>query len=169
MENFPSFLDLFQKDSVKVDVCQKVMDAFCRYQIGGSNDISLAGTILNLGKSWHDSLNSLSLDDERRQAAQIICQSLEKFHFGKDYEQQLQFFVDARGNFSNLDPVMGFLVTKVNQLAIETKRQMGGRHSRKSAGFVRACVAYSYITVPRTVEIQKITKSFYRNSYSFGG
>lgn len=90
MENFPSFLDLFQKDSVKVDVCQKVVDAFCRHQISASNDISLAGTILNLCKSWHDSLNALSLEDERRQVAQTICQSLEKFSFGADYEQQLQ-------------------------------------------------------------------------------
>lgn len=47
---------------------------------------------------------------------------------------------------------MAFLVMKVNQLAIETKRQMGGRHSRKSAGFVRACVAYAYITIPSIVD-----------------
>lgn len=33
-------------------------------------------------------------------------------------------------------------------MSIETKRIVGGHHTRKTASFVRACAAYCFITVP---------------------
>ncbi|KAB5555138.1 hypothetical protein PHYPO_G00030060 [Pangasianodon hypophthalmus] len=68
--------------------------------------------------------------------------------FGRDFEQQLSFCVEARATFCNLEPVVIQLIHTVNHLAMETRRVMGGNHSRKTAAFVRACAAYSFITIP---------------------
>lgn len=82
--------------------------------------------------------------------------------FGRDFEQQLSFCVEARATFCNLEPVLVQLIhvsinlhvciltsgwcsrspslvlfKAVNQLAMETRRVMRGSHSRKTAAFVR--------------------------------
>ncbi len=54
--------------------------------------------------------SSLSNKDERRQASTLVCGFIRKVNFGHDFEQQLTFYVDVRGNFSNLDAVLIFLV-----------------------------------------------------------
>ena len=54
--------------------------------------------------------SSLSIKDERRQASSLVCGFVRKVDFGHDFEQQLSFYVDVRGNFSNLDTVLIFLV-----------------------------------------------------------
>lgn len=41
---------------------------------------------------------------------------------GSDFEQQLNFCVEARAAFSNLEPVLVHLVHSVNLLAVETRR-----------------------------------------------
>lgn len=68
--------------------------------------------------------------------------------FGRDFEQQLSFYVESRSMFCNLEPVLVQLIHSVNRLAMETRKLMKGNHSRKTAAFVRACVAYCFITIP---------------------
>ncbi|KAL7979179.1 hypothetical protein Chor_015203 [Crotalus horridus] len=73
--------------------------------------------------------------------------------FGRDFEQQLNFYVEARSMFCNLEPVLVQLIHSVNQLAMETRKVMKGNHSRKTAAFVRACVAFCFITIPSLTSI----------------
>uniref|UniRef100_A0A8C2BHW1 VPS35 endosomal protein-sorting factor-like n=1 Tax=Cyprinus carpio TaxID=7962 RepID=A0A8C2BHW1_CYPCA len=116
MEKFLPFLDMFQKDSVRVEVCKSIMEVFIKY----------------------------------------VCHSLFSIRtvsFGRDFEQQLSFCVEARATFCNLEPVIIHLIHTVNQLAMETRRVMKGNHSRKTAAFVRACAAYSFITIPSLTSI----------------
>uniref|UniRef100_A0A671MNP8 VPS35 endosomal protein-sorting factor-like n=1 Tax=Sinocyclocheilus anshuiensis TaxID=1608454 RepID=A0A671MNP8_9TELE len=116
MEKFLPFLDMFQKDSVRVEVCKSIMEVFIKY----------------------------------------VCHSLfdiRTVSFGRDFEQQLSFCVEARATFCNLEPVIIHLIHTVNQLAMETRCVMKGNHSRKTAAFVRACAAYSFITIPSLTSI----------------
>lgn len=39
----------------------------------------------------------------------------------------------------------------MNRLAIETRRIVKGNHTRKTAAFVKACAAYSFITIPSII------------------
>ena len=39
-----------------------------------------------------------------------LCISFLQVNFGRDFEQQLSFFVQARANFSNIDSVLVVLV-----------------------------------------------------------
>uniref|UniRef100_A0A8C0FBB8 VPS35 endosomal protein-sorting factor-like n=1 Tax=Bubo bubo TaxID=30461 RepID=A0A8C0FBB8_BUBBB len=121
VEKFLPFLDMFQKESVRVEVCKCIMESF---------------------------INALTLEDEKRMLAALINGFIKMVSFGRDFEQQLSFYVEARSMFCNLEPVLVQLIHSVNQLAMETRKVMKGNHSRKTAAFVRACVAFCFITIP---------------------
>ncbi|CAI8033056.1 VPS35 endosomal protein-sorting factor-like [Geodia barretti] len=166
MDKFLPFMDLLQKDSVKVEVCQNVVKSFIIHQEEETSDPVVINANMYLCKVMHDHLNALSLDDERRQIGNLVIGFLMKVRpltswsvqlsvktspqisFGRDFEQQLGFFVEARASFSNVDSILVFLIQSVNRLAMETRRRVKGSHTRKTAAFVRACAAYCYITIP---------------------
>ncbi|XP_066546086.1 VPS35 endosomal protein-sorting factor-like isoform X2 [Amia ocellicauda] len=153
MERFLPFLDMFQKDSVRVEVCRSIMEVFIRYQQEPTRDPVILNALLHVCKTMHDSVNALTLDDEKRSLALLINGFIRMVSFGRDFEQQLSFCVEARATFCNLEPVLVQLIHTVNQLAMETRRVMRGSHSRKTAAFVRACAAYSFITIPSLTSI----------------
>ncbi|XP_054624384.1 VPS35 endosomal protein-sorting factor-like isoform X2 [Dunckerocampus dactyliophorus] len=148
MERFLPFLDMFQKDSVRVDVCRSIMDVFIKHQLEPTRDPVILNAMMHICKTMHDSVNALTLEDEKRSLSQLIIGFMRLVSFGRDFEQQLSFCVEARATFCNLEPVLVQLIHTVNQLAMETRRVMRGSHSRKTAAFVRACAAYSFITIP---------------------
>ncbi|XP_028990789.1 VPS35 endosomal protein-sorting factor-like isoform X2 [Betta splendens] len=148
MERFLPFLDMFQKDSVRVEVCRSIMEVFIKHQVELTKDPVILNAMLHICKTMHDSVNSLTLEDEKRSLSLLIIGFIRMVSFGRDFEQQLSFCVEARATFCNLEPVLVQLIHTVNQLAMETRRVMRGSHSRKTAAFVRACAAYSYITIP---------------------
>nr|XP_046233365.1 VPS35 endosomal protein-sorting factor-like isoform X2 [Scatophagus argus] len=148
MERFLPFLDMFQKDSVRVEVCRSIMEVFIKHQVEPTRDPVILNAMLHICKTMHDSVNALTLEDEKRSLALLIIGFIRMVSFGRDFEQQLSFCVEARATFSNLEPVLVQLIHTVNQLAMETSRVMRGSHSRKTAAFVRACAAYSFITIP---------------------
>ncbi|KAK6476164.1 VPS35 endosomal protein sorting factor-like [Huso huso] len=148
VDRFLPFLDMFQKDSVRVEVCRAIMEVFIRYQQEPTRDPVILNALLHVCKTMHDSVNALTLEDEKRSLALLINGFIRMVSFGRDFEQQLSFCVEARATFCNLEPVLVQLIHTVNQLAMETRRVMRGTHSRKTAAFVRACAAYSFITIP---------------------
>lgn len=93
------------------------------------------------------------MDDERRLIAQLISAFIRRANYGRDVEQQLAFYVDARAEFANLDSVFVTLVHCVNTLAMETHRLANGQHNRKTIAFVKACAAYCYITIPSIASV----------------
>ncbi|XP_072311686.1 VPS35 endosomal protein-sorting factor-like isoform X1 [Eucyclogobius newberryi] len=148
MERFLPFLDMFQKDSVRVEVCRSIMEVFIRHQVEPTRDPVILNAMLHICKTMHDSVNALTLEDEKRSSSLLIIGFIRMVSFGRDFEQQLNFCVESRSTFCNLEPVLVQLIHTVNQLAMETRRVMRGNHSRKTAAFVRACAAYSFITIP---------------------
>ncbi|XP_072416314.1 VPS35 endosomal protein-sorting factor-like [Chiloscyllium punctatum] len=153
MEKFLPFLDMFQKECVKVEVCKSIMNVFIRQQQELTRDPVILNALMHICKTMHDSVNALTLEDEKRSLAILISGFIRMVSFGRDFEQQLSFYVEARSTFCNLEPVLIQLIHSVNQLAMETKKVMKGNHSRKTAAFVRACAAYCFITIPSLTSI----------------
>ncbi|KAK2097634.1 VPS35 endosomal protein-sorting factor-like [Saguinus oedipus] len=217
-EKFLPFLDMFQKESVRVEVCKCIMEAFIKHQQEPTKDPVILNALLHVCKTMHDSVNALTLEDEKRMLSYLIngfikmekrgCLIVDRLRsmapiatselprlcphqeaegcdcydskpsdrwppittfmfcekatadkqnpiipfpvvsFGRDFEQQLSFYVESRSMFCNLEPVLVQLIHSVNRLAMETRKVMKGNHSRKTAAFVRACVAYCFITIP---------------------
>lgn len=101
--------------------------------------------------------SALTSDDERRQIGALISFFILQVNYGRDFEQQLNFYVDARGMFPNLDGVLQTLVSCVNKLSMDTRRIVKGNHTRKTAAFCKACAAFSYITIPSIIStIQRL-------------
>lgn len=90
----------------------------------------------------------MTLDDEVRAITGHIIYYIRSVDYGRDFERQLSFYVECRATFSGLDGVTAFLVHCVNGLAMETRRIVKSVHTAKTAPFVRACVAYTFITIP---------------------
>lgn len=150
MEKFAEFLNFFQSDLVKFEASKTVLEGFIRStEVNGCDDLVVSSECLSLGKCLHDSLDSLSSPEQCDSVANLLIDVLDRFDFGLDFERQLQLYVEARGNFANLDKLVAHLVRRVNLLAIRTLRQCpNGRHSRKSGGFVRGCLAFAFISIP---------------------
>lgn len=96
----------------------------------------------------HDSVSALTVEDEVRQISELISSTIRKVDYGRDFEQQLTFYVESRGAYSNLYAVLVQLVHCVNLLSIKTRSIVNGHHTRKTGAFVRACAAYCFITIP---------------------
>ncbi|XP_066026887.1 VPS35 endosomal protein-sorting factor-like [Pocillopora verrucosa] len=111
-------------------------------------DPVVVNSLMYVFKTMHDSVNALTLIDERRVIGHLITGFLRKIDFGRDFERQLDSFVDARSSFSSLEAVLVMLVKSVNLLAVKTREVVKGNHTRKTASFIRACVAYCFITIP---------------------
>jgi hypothetical protein len=56
--------------------------------------------------------------------------------------------VECRAAFSNLDAVQELLVHCVASLAMKAHKLVRGKHSKKTSGFVKACLAYCHVTAP---------------------
>ncbi|KAL1502197.1 hypothetical protein ABEB36_007374 [Hypothenemus hampei] len=159
MENFLPIIDLFHEEAAKVEVCKLILSSnFLSEQ--KTNDPVITNGLMFLGGILHDSVNALTPEDENRQIGEILCNVVRTVDYERDFEQQLQFYVDARGAFANLDSVLAQLVHCVNLLAVNTRSMVKGTHSRKTGDFVRACAAYSFITIP-SIECPNIRLKLY--------
>uniref|UniRef100_A0A669QT39 VPS35 endosomal protein-sorting factor-like n=1 Tax=Phasianus colchicus TaxID=9054 RepID=A0A669QT39_PHACC len=122
VEKFLPFLDMFQKESVRVEVCKCIMESFIKHQQESTKDPVILNALLHICKTMHDSVNALTLEDEKRLLAALINGFIKMVSFGRDFEQQLSFYVEARSMFCNLEPVLVQLI--------------------------HACVAFCFITIP---------------------
>lgn len=150
MNHFQGLLSVFQRDSVSTGdgVTRGVVEALLAHHPGDFTDPTLVQHLLTFCGALHDSINALTTDDEKRQLSLLITSFIHQVNFGNDFEQQLDFYVNARAAFSNLDSVLVSLVQCVCQLAMATWGKIRGMHTGKTAAFVRACSAYCFITVP---------------------
>ncbi|KAL1140217.1 hypothetical protein AAG570_000149 [Ranatra chinensis] len=148
MDKLLPLLDLFTED-VKANVCRKILDTFTtKHHCDKFTDPVMIDALIFIAKILHDSVTALTVDDEKRQIGNLISYLIRKIHFGRDFEKQLTFYVEARGTFTNIDSIHVTLVQCVNRLAVETGRIVKSHHTRKTSSFVRACAAYCYITIP---------------------
>uniref|UniRef100_A0A671STE4 VPS35 endosomal protein-sorting factor-like n=1 Tax=Sinocyclocheilus anshuiensis TaxID=1608454 RepID=A0A671STE4_9TELE len=127
MEKFLPFLDMFQKDSVRVEVCKSIMEVFIKHQQEPTRDPVILNPLLHICKTMHDSVNALTLDDEKRALSLLINGFIRMVSFGRDFEQQLSFCVEARATFCNLEPIIIHLI--------------------------HACATYGFITIPSLTSI----------------
>lgn len=101
-------IDLFHDESSKVEVCKNILVLSNTEQ--RTNDPVVINTLMYLCSIIHDSVHALLPEDECRQIGEIICGIIRRIDFGKDFEQQLNFYVMARGAFCNVDLVLAELV-----------------------------------------------------------
>ncbi|XP_029053584.1 VPS35 endosomal protein-sorting factor-like [Osmia bicornis bicornis] len=147
MDNFLPLIDLFHKESIKVEVCKTVIEGLS-VQTGPITDPIIINALMFLARIMHDSVSTLTVEDEKRQIGQLICSLVQRVDYGRDFEKQLNFYAEARAAFPNLDTVHIQLVQCVNRLSVDTRKIVRGHHTRRTSAFVRACAAFCFITIP---------------------
>lgn len=146
MANYMPLLDLFV-GSVRTQIAKSVLTAFTTMP-GTTADPVVISTISGLAGVLHNSIDSLSFEDEQRKIAELINQFISKVDFGNDLEQHLTFLVECRAAYPKLERVKHNLVMAALGLANRTLAFVKGRHTKKTAAFVKACIAYTHITIP---------------------
>ncbi|KZC14928.1 UPF0505 protein C16orf62 like protein, partial [Dufourea novaeangliae] len=147
MDNFLPFIDLFHKETIKVEVCKSIIEGLSA-QGGSITDPIVINALMFIARIMHDSVSALTVEDEKRQIGQLICSLVQRVDYDRDFEKQLNFYAEARAAFPNLDSVHVQLVQCVNRLAVDTRKIVRGHHTRRTSAFVRACAAFCFITIP---------------------
>ncbi|XP_076626675.1 VPS35 endosomal protein-sorting factor-like isoform X2 [Colletes latitarsis] len=147
MDNFLPLIDLFHKETIKVEVCKTIIERLS-VQGGSIADPIIINALMFVARIMHDSVSALTVEDEKRQIGQLICGLVQRVDYDRDFEKQLNFYVEARAAFPNLDSVHIQLVQCVNKLAVDTRKIVRGHHTRRTSAFVRACAAFCLITIP---------------------
>ena len=118
-----------------------------------TSDAILINAMFDVCRTIHDSVDSLSAEAEKRHVGALLCGFIDKIDFGRDLEQQLNAYVECRAIFCNSDLVKDKLVMCVDGLAVKAFRFVKGRHSKKTAAFAKACLAFSHITIPSIADV----------------
>ncbi|XP_076300982.1 VPS35 endosomal protein-sorting factor-like isoform X4 [Lasioglossum baleicum] len=147
MDNFLPFIDLFHKETTKVEVCKTIIEGLSA-QNGSITDPIVINALMFIARIMHDSVSALTVEDEKRQIGQLICSLVQRVDYDRDFEKQLNFYAEARAAFPNLDSVHVQLVQCVNRLSVDTRKIVRGHHTRRTSAFVRACAAFCFITIP---------------------
>lgn len=147
LHHFLPLLDLFDGEH-KVTVNRLLLEGFVANHKGATMDPLIISTMFQVCKTVHDSINALSFDDDVKRIGMALCAFMCKIDFGKQVDKHLQFFVECRSAFANLDAVKETLVISVCGLAMKTLKLAGGKHSTKTSAFVRACIAFCFVTIP---------------------
>jgi len=167
---FMQIVDMF-RGAKKVVLCKTLLEKLGRKNEscirGGENDEDedndnnnntlsdplIIHTVFDLARYLHDSIDSLSLKSERDSIANLICSFVSRIDFGNRLEQQLNVYVDCRAGFANLDRVNVCLVYRAANLAMKCHRIVKGRHTKKTSGFSKACLAFCHITIPTVRDV----------------
>lgn len=153
MDHFLPILDLLEKNQ-KVEASKAVLMRFSQSGFSTSDPV-IIHTLFDVARSCHDSIDSLSFDDDRKQMSLLIINFVRQIDFGRDLEQQLNVFVECRQAFTSLDLVSQELVLRVALLSMRAHRFVKGNHSKKTAAFVKACLAYGQCACARCAVCKK--------------
>ncbi len=104
LDVFHELVDLFSGEH-QVQVHKSILRSFRNFSGPSINDPVLIEHIFTAAKAAHDSINTLSFDDEKRQVSELLCCFVSKVDFGREVEKQLTFLSDARRAFGNFDTV----------------------------------------------------------------
>ncbi len=118
-----------------------------------TNDPVLINTVFDLARVIHDSVDGLSAVSDVNYNSLLLCNFIDQIDFGRDLEQQLNFYVECRAAFANLEAVKDKLVVCVSALAMRAFRYVKGKHTKKTTTFVKASLAYCHITIPSLTDV----------------
>lgn len=125
-------------------------DRLCR-------DPLLLHALLDLGRLCHSSIDALSIEDERRLITNLLINVLRSAEFGGELEAALQFLVEARQHWSQLDAVQVEIIHRsfsiMDSCSVRVAKQQPQQTAlaaapKKLQSFIRSCIAFALVTIP---------------------
>ncbi len=152
-ENLLGLLNYFP-ESMKQKLCEKMLTFFCD-QKSKLDDGFLIYSILQVAKTLHDKIDFMSQQSEVDRVSKIISKIIKRIDHGRDLDKTLNDYTNARGMFVNLDEVTETLINSTLNLAMRCHALCKGQHNGKTTNFVKACVAFTHITIPTLESMTK--------------
>ncbi|KAG6551128.1 hypothetical protein Mapa_007363 [Marchantia paleacea] len=146
LAHFVDILDVFYGDT-RISVYKRILSSISRSNKQVRDPVT-RHAVFEAARVLHDSLDSLSSDDDRRQITRLIVRYVQLVNFDRDLEQHLAFLVDCRGTFADMDPLRVTVIHASNRLAMTTLKMVKGSHNKRTRDFVKACVTFNEITIP---------------------
>nr|CAH0100443.1 unnamed protein product [Daphnia galeata] len=146
-EPLMGLLDIYPEGQSRAEAAKILLQQFLIDYDRSLSHTLMVDHLLSIARILHDTLNATSVEDEKRQISELAIALIDRVDFGRDFQQMLSFYGDARAAFTNLDPVLAHLVEAINRLSSRT-RQLIQEHNERTGHFVRACGAFAYITIP---------------------
>jgi hypothetical protein len=101
-----------------------------------------------MARAVHDELDALSPPSEHASTSALLCTFIEKIDFGRDMERTLDFLSSSRQAFPNLDEPKAAISERSLALADTALGLVKGRHTAKTAAFVRSVFGAAAVTIP---------------------
>jgi len=153
LESFVPLFDMF-RGPVQIEASRTLLTAFAKTS-GSVTDPIIINTLFGVAKIVHDAINAFSYEEEVRKTSLMLTNFVTKIDFGRDFEKHLNFYVECRRAFANIDAVKGTLVKGALNLLTKTYKIVHGEHTKETGAFVRACIAFCYITIPSMEDIMQ--------------
>ncbi|CAA7408384.1 unnamed protein product [Spirodela intermedia] len=103
--------------------------------------------LFEASRALHDGINFSSSKNGNHTIAGLICRFVQTVDFGDEMEGQLQFLVECRVAFRNINELKVYFIHSSNALATR-----GIKNVDKFLGFIRACIAFSEVTIPSILD-----------------
>lgn len=78
MDKFMPFIDMLQKEESRLEAAKLLLDAYTKYHQDSTIDPVIINGVLFASKIVHDSISSLSSDDEKRSASGKRCMQMHR-------------------------------------------------------------------------------------------
>jgi hypothetical protein len=144
-------LDIFYGDT-RLSVYKQILTSISRTNQKVQDPVT-RHFLFEQAQVLHDSLDSLSSDDDCRQTTGLIARFVQLVDFGDDLDQHLAFLVDCRAAFGNMDLIHETVVHASNRLAITALQMAKGSHSKRTREFVKACITFNEISIPSITSV----------------
>uniref|UniRef100_A0A1D1YEX0 UPF0505 protein n=1 Tax=Anthurium amnicola TaxID=1678845 RepID=A0A1D1YEX0_9ARAE len=140
LDHFLPVLDLldgYQRNIVNKYILSKVTrDASIR-------DPRMIQFLFEVSRVLHDSIDISSFKDDHQQTTGLICHFVRMVDFGDEMEHHLEFLIECRAAFRNLDHLKESFIHSSNFMATKAIKGVN-----KFQGFIKACIAFNEVTIP---------------------
>ncbi|XP_057871562.1 uncharacterized protein LOC131077967 isoform X1 [Cryptomeria japonica] len=153
LDHFVDILDVLY-GSTRVSVYKNILIHISRNNQTVQDPVTRK-ILFDVCKVLHDSIDSLTSDDDCRQIAHLVTRFVQLVDFAGDSEKHLSFLIDCRATFGKMDPLKEALSHSSNYLASRTSKMVKEYHQRQVTDFVKACVSFNEVTIPSIRSILK--------------
>ncbi|KAL4504159.1 hypothetical protein ABPG72_020997 [Tetrahymena utriculariae] len=162
IEPFLQFISFFPPQ-LKYNVSKDVLGMFMeREKIQKISDPIAVHSILQIAKNLNEGDKKL---EDPKQIFVLLKSFFEKIDFGRNLEQMLNLYTEIRASFGHINEVVEYVINKVSNLTFTAKSMFTSQKMQKKiTGFLQACVAFCYITIPMIDSPLLQFKYYYMNS-----
>ncbi|KAL0796841.1 hypothetical protein Bca101_068218 [Brassica carinata] len=141
LNHFIEILDLMSGTSKKIVNMHLLNMGTRNERICDSTTVQL---LFEVSQGLYDATDFVNIkDDDNRQISHLVSRFVEMVDYGAEREHHLLFLAECRDTFSGIHELKETLVRSSNTLAVKALKA-----GKKHINFVKACLAFSEVTIP---------------------